>query len=68
VSRCHEENSQPALCTIAGVAATAVSDANAQAPAGLKRAILANTEYPDSKYATAVQMLVVEGRKIWIRD
>jgi quercetin dioxygenase-like cupin family protein len=49
-----------ALCTIAGFAATAVGDAQAQAPAGLKRTILAKTEYPDSKYATILVAVEIE--------
>src|SRR5262245_28755703 len=39
-----------ALCGVAGFAATAVGDANAQTPAGVKRTILSKTEMPDGKY------------------
>ena len=49
-----------ALCTIAGFAATAVGDAQAQAPAGLKRTILSKTEYPDGKYATILVAVDIE--------
>jgi quercetin dioxygenase-like cupin family protein len=39
-----------ALCAVAGFAATAVGEANAQMPAGIKRTILSKTDMPDGKY------------------
>jgi quercetin dioxygenase-like cupin family protein len=45
-----------ALCAVAGFAATAVGEANAQMPAGIKRTILSKTDMPDGKY---VALLVV---------
>jgi len=53
-----------AICAIVGFAATAVGEANAQAPAGLKRTILSKTEYPDSKYATILATVDIEAGAI----
>jgi quercetin dioxygenase-like cupin family protein len=49
-----------AICAIAGFAATAVGEANAQALGGLKRTILSKTEYPDSKYATILAVVDID--------
>ena len=53
-----------AICAITGFAATAVGEANAQAPAGLKRTILSKTEYPDSEYATILVTVDIEAGAI----
>ena len=53
-----------AICAIAGFAATAVGEADAQAPGGLKRTILSKTEYPDNKYATILVTVDIEAGAI----
>lgn len=49
-----------AICSIAGFAATAVGEAEAQAAGGLKRTILSKTEYPDGKYATILVAVEID--------
>ena len=49
-----------AICAVAGFAATAVGEAQAQAPGGLKRTILSKTELPDSKYVTILVAVDVD--------
>ena len=53
-----------AICAVAGFAAAAVGEANAQAPGGLKRTILSKTEYPDSKYATILAVVDIDAGAI----
>ncbi len=49
-----------ALCAVTGFAATAVGDANAQMPAGLKRTILSKTEMPDGKYVALLVAVEID--------
>ena len=56
-----------AICAIAGFAAIATDEAAAQAPGGLKRTILAKTEYPDSKYATILVVVDIDAGAIVAR-
>ena len=48
------------LCAAAGFAATAVGDANAQMPAGIKRTILSKTEMPDGKYVALLAEVEID--------
>lgn len=49
-----------ALCAVAGFAATAVGDANAQMPAGIKRTILSKTDMPDGKYVALLAAVEID--------
>ena len=49
-----------ALCAAVGFAATAVGDANAQMPAGLKRTILSKTDMPDGKYVALLVAVEID--------
>jgi quercetin dioxygenase-like cupin family protein len=49
-----------ALCAVAGFAATAVGEANAQMPAGIKRTILSKTDMPDGKYAALLVAVEID--------
>lgn len=49
-----------AICAVAGFAATAIGEAEAQAPGGLKRTILRKIEFPDDKYATVLVAVDIE--------
>jgi len=49
-----------ALCAAAGFAATAVGEANAQMPAGLKRTILSKTDLPDGKYVALLVAVEID--------
>ena len=48
------------LCAAAGFAATAVGDANAQMPAGIKRTILSKTDMPDGKYVALLAEVEID--------
>jgi quercetin dioxygenase-like cupin family protein len=48
------------LCAAAGVAATAVGEANAQMPAGIKRTILSKTDMPDGKYVALLAEVEID--------
>ena len=48
------------LCAAAGFAATAVGEANAQMPAGIKRTILSKTEMPDGKYVALLAEVEID--------
>ena len=48
------------LCAAAGFAATAVGEANAQMPAGIKRTILSKTDMPDGKYAALLAEVEID--------
>ena len=48
------------LCAAAGFAATAVGEANAQMPAGIKRSILSKTEMPDGKYVALLAEVEID--------
>jgi len=56
-----------AICAVAGFAATAVGEAQAQAPGGLKRTILSKTELPDSKYVTVLVAVDVDAGAVVAR-
>jgi quercetin dioxygenase-like cupin family protein len=49
-----------ALCAVAGFAATAVGEANAQMPAGIKRTILSKTDMPDGKYVALLVAVEID--------
>ena len=49
-----------ALCALSGFAATAVDEARAQAPGGIKRTILSKTELPDSKYVALLVAVEID--------
>jgi quercetin dioxygenase-like cupin family protein len=49
-----------AICSIAGFAATAIGEAHAQAPAGIKRTVLSKTEYPEGKYVTILATVEID--------
>lgn len=49
-----------AICAVAGFAATAVGEAQAQSPGGLKRTILHKIEFPGDKYATVLVAVDIE--------
>jgi quercetin dioxygenase-like cupin family protein len=49
-----------ALCAVAGFAATAVGEANAQMPAGIKRTILSKTDLPDGKYVALLVAVEID--------
>jgi len=49
-----------ALCSVAGFAATAVGEANAQMPAGIKRTILSKTDMPDGKYVALLVAVEID--------
>jgi quercetin dioxygenase-like cupin family protein len=49
-----------AICAVAGFAATAVDEAQAQSAGGLKRTILQKTEFPGDKYATILVAVEIE--------
>jgi quercetin dioxygenase-like cupin family protein len=48
------------LCAAAGFAATAVGEANAQMPAGIKRTILSKTDMPDGKYVALLAEVEID--------
>jgi quercetin dioxygenase-like cupin family protein len=48
------------LCAAVGFAATAVGEANAQMPAGIKRTILSKTEMPDGKYVALLAEVEID--------
>jgi quercetin dioxygenase-like cupin family protein len=48
------------LCAAAGFAATAVGEANAQMPAGIKRSILSKTDMPDGKYVALLAEVEID--------
>ena len=48
------------LCAAAGFAATAVGEANAPMPAGIKRTILSKTEMPDGKYVALLAEVEID--------
>ena len=48
------------LCAAAGFAATAVGEANAQMPAGIKRTILSKTDRPDGKYVALLAEVEID--------
>ena len=48
------------LCAAAGFAATAVGEANAQMPAGIKRTILSKTDMPDGKYVALLVAVEID--------
>ena len=48
------------LCAAAGFTATAVGEANAQMPAGIKRTILSKTEMPDGKYVALLAEVEID--------
>ena len=49
-----------ALCAAAGFVATAVGEANAQMPVGLKRTILSKTDMPDGKYVPLLAIVEID--------
>jgi quercetin dioxygenase-like cupin family protein len=49
-----------ALRAVAGFAATAVGEANAQMPAGIKRTILSKTDMPDGKYVALLVAVEID--------
>ncbi len=49
-----------AICAVAGFAATAVGEAQAQSAGGLKRTILQKTEFPGDKYVTILVAVEIE--------
>jgi quercetin dioxygenase-like cupin family protein len=49
-----------ALCAVAGFVATAVGEANAQTPAGIKRTILSKTDMPDGKYVALLVAVEID--------
>jgi len=48
------------MCAAAGFAATAVGEANAQMPAGIKRTILSKTDMPDGKYVALLAEVEID--------
>jgi quercetin dioxygenase-like cupin family protein len=48
------------LCAAAGFAATAVGEANAQMPAGIKRTILSKTDIPVGKYVALLVAMEID--------
>ena len=48
------------LCAAAGFATTAVGEANAQMPAGIKRTILSKTDMPDGKYVALLAEVEID--------
>ena len=48
------------LCAAAGFVATAVGEANAQMPAGIKRTILSKTDMPDGKYVALLAEVEID--------
>jgi quercetin dioxygenase-like cupin family protein len=49
-----------ALCAAAGFAASAVGEANAQMPAGIKRTVLSKTDMPDGKYVALLVTVEID--------
>ena len=49
-----------ALCAVAGFAATAVGEANAQMRAGIKRTIFSKTDMPDGKYVALLVAVEID--------
>lgn len=49
-----------AICAVAGFAAAAVGEAQAQSAGGLKRTILQKTEFPGDKYVTILVGVEIE--------